>query len=63
MEEKIKIHCTDKDQYIEAEVLSRSDSWISALLPGPNKLNLQKIKANLYVGNLAGYEFVYKDNE
>ena len=61
MEEKIQLHCTDKDQFVEGSVLSRTDQFITVILPGPNKLTLKKIKPNMYVGNFMEFEFVYKD--
>ena len=57
----IKLHCTDNDKLVEAEIISQSDGWITAVMnPGDLKLTLKRTKPSLYVGQLHGYEFVYK---
>ena len=57
----IKLHCTDNDKLVEAEIISQSDGWITAVMnPGDLKITLKRTKPNLYVGQLHGYEFVYK---
>ena len=57
----IKLHCTDNDKLVEAEIISQSDGWITAVMnPGDLELTLKRTKPNLYVGQLHGYEFVYK---
>ena len=57
----IKLHCTDNDKLVEAEIISQSDGWITAVMnPGDLKLTRKRTKPNLYVGQLHGYEFVYK---
>ena len=57
----IKLHCTDNDKLVEAEIISQSNGWITAVMnPGDLKLTLKRTKPNLYVGQLHGYEFVYK---
>ena len=57
----IKLHCTDNSKIVDAEVVSESDGWITAVMnPGDLKLTLKRTKPNLYVGQLHGYEFVYK---
>ena len=57
----IKLHCTDNNKLVEAEIISQSDGWITAVMnPGDLKLTLKRTKPNLYVGQLHGYEFVYK---
>lgn len=59
---KIKVHCTDNDKIIQADVISQSDGWITVLLlPGDIKLTLRKTKPNLYVGQMHGYEFTWKN--
>lgn len=61
MNDTIDIHCTDKDQWITAKVVNWTDTWILCLVEGQVRLNLKKTKPNMYVGNLHGYEFVYKE--
>jgi len=59
---KIKVHCTDNDKLIEADVVSQSDGWITVLLqPGDIKLTLRRTKPNLYVGQMHGYEFTWNN--
>lgn len=58
----IKVQCTDNSKWIDASVVDQTDGWITVLLnPGNIKLTLKKTKPGLYVGNMSGYEFVYKD--
>lgn len=60
---KIKLHCTDNDKIVEAEIVNESDGWITAVMkPGDVKVTLKRTKPNVYVGQLHGYEFVYKLN-
>ena len=60
--ELIKIHCTDNDKWVDADVLNHTDGWLVALLkPGDVKIHLKKTKPGLYVGSSNGYEFVYKE--
>lgn len=59
--ENIKIHCTDNDKWITAKVINQTDGWLSVLMqPGDIKVMLKKTKPGTYVGNMAGYEFVYQ---
>ena len=59
----IKLHCTDNDKLVEAEIISQSDGWITAVMqPGSVKVTLKRTKPSIYVGQLHGYEFVYKLN-
>lgn len=59
----IKLHCTDNDKIVEAEIVNESDGWITAVMkPGDVKVTLKRTKPNVYVGQLHGYEFVYKLN-
>ena len=48
--ELIKIHCTDNDKWVDADVLNHTDGWLVALLkPGDVKVHLKKTKPGLYV--------------
>ena len=39
----IKLHCTDNDKLVEAEIISQSDGWITAVMnPGDLKLTLKR---------------------
>ena len=59
----IKLHCTDNNKTVEAEIINQSDAWITAVMkPGDIKVSLKKTKPDVYVGQLHGYEFVYNVN-
>ncbi len=46
--ELIKIHCTDNDKWVDADVLNHTDGWLVALLkPGDVKVHLKKTKPGL----------------
>tara|TARA_E500000318_G_scaffold94321_1_gene93667 strand:- start:21 stop:209 length:189 start_codon:yes stop_codon:yes gene_type:complete len=58
---KIKIHCTDNDKWLDAEIVNHTDSWMIVVTkPGDLKINLKKTKPGVYVGTVSGYEFVYQ---
>jgi len=58
---KIKIHCTDNDKWLDAEIVNQTDSWMIVVIkPGDLKINMKKTKPGVYVGTVSGYEFVYK---
>jgi len=58
---KIKIHCTDNDKWLDAEIVNQTDSWMIVVTkPGDLKINMKKTKPGVYVGTVSGYEFVYK---
>jgi len=60
--DKIKIHCTDNDKFINAIVVETSDKWLlTNIQPGDIRLQLRKTKPGIYVGNMLGREFVYKE--
>lgn len=63
MVDRIKIYCTDNDKWVDAKVVDYTDTWLIALIqPGDIKISLKKTKPNQYVGNMSGYEFVYKES-
>lgn len=57
----VKIHCTDKDEWLEAELVSRSGHNIIMTLQKQIRLNFVRLKPNLWVANHSGYEFVYNE--
>ena len=60
--DKIKIHCTDNDKFVEAVVVDKTDGWLlTNIQPGNLRLQLRKTQPGIYVGNMLGREFVYKD--
>jgi len=58
----IKVHCTDKDQYLEADLLGYQEGKFIDVV-----LNTVRIKlvfnGRIYVGNMAGLEFTSKAPE
>lgn len=59
--ETVKIHCTDKDQYLDASVISRNQHGIVMTLEnGSIRLRFVKMpNKNMYIANMSGYEFTY----
>ena len=56
-EDKIQITCVDKDQIVEAEVMTfKAKEYCTAVIAG-NKINM-RWNGRLYVGNAIGLEFV-----
>ena len=60
--DQIKIHCTDKDEWLEAELVSRSDNNIVMSIQNQIRLNFVRLKPGIWVSNFSGYEFVYKES-
>ena len=59
--EVVDIHCTDKDQWFKATIVSKSKhNIVMAIYDGKVRLNFALIKPNVYVASREGYEFVYK---
>lgn len=61
----LAIHCTDKNQDIDVEMLSyRPGVFLEVLVQGSIKMRMQYHKQNLvYVGNAAGLEFTIKEDQ
>jgi len=60
--ELIKIHCTDNDKWVDADVLNHTDGWLKKIKKqGDVKEHMKKTKQELYVRSSNGYEFVYKE--
>lgn len=59
--DQVKIHCTDKDQWLDAVIISRNQHGIVMTIEnGKIRLTFKKMPTkNLYVSALGGYEFVY----
>lgn len=61
--DKIRLHCTDNDQYVDAYILARRDKSFIEVAVNTVKVHLayRKGKNNnpgMYVGAMAGMEFV-----
>lgn len=59
----VKIHCTDKDEWLEAELVSRSGHNIVMIIQKQIRLNFVRLKPGVWVSNFSGYEFVYKESD
>ena len=58
-DEKIVVHCTDNDQDVEVTYVSQHNGIIRTDLQGM-PLYFKHHRANIYVGNMLGREFVMK---
>ena len=59
----IKLSCTDNDQIVDADVITKSDKGMVVLIkPGDIRIQLKSTRPGIYVGNFSGYEFVYKES-
>ena len=59
----VELHCTDNGKTVEAEIINQSDGWMTVLMkPGDVKVTLKRTRPDVFVGQLHGYEFVYKLN-
>ena len=57
----VKVSCTNSGKTVEAELLKMEKDRISVILPGFQKLVLNKTdKPHFYVGNQFGMEFTCK---
>jgi hypothetical protein len=55
-EENCKLHCTDKDQIVEAVVMQYTPKDYLTVVLATNKIHM-KWNGKLFVGNAAGLEF------
>jgi predicted transcriptional regulator len=60
---KVKIHCTDKDQWIEADIVNQSQKNIVMAIQKTVRLSFiqHPRKPKTWIANKGGYEFVYKE--
>jgi hypothetical protein len=61
----VTLHCTDKNQNIEADILNRRDGeFLEVVINQSVKVQLHYNKANrVYVGSAAGLEFTVKEDQ
>ena len=61
----ITLHCTDKNQNVEADILNRRDGeFLEVVINQSVKVRLQYNKSNrVYVGSAAGLEFTVKEDQ
>ena len=57
--ETITVHCTDNGQDVEMEYISQYNGVVRMSLQGM-PLNFHHHRANIYIANLLGREFVMK---
>jgi hypothetical protein len=61
---KVDLHCTDKGQYIEAEITNiREGAYLEAYIQDTIKVNMQYSKQHkTYIGSMGGLEFTLKES-
>ena len=61
----VTLHCTDKDQNVEAEIVNhRPEVFLEVVINSAIKMSMQYNKANtVYVGSAAGLEFTVKQDQ
>jgi hypothetical protein len=59
---KVKVYCTDKDRYVEADILNIREKQFVEVALNTVKVRLSYNKGE-YVGSMAGLEFVLKEDQ
>jgi hypothetical protein len=59
---KVKIYCTDKDRFVDADILNVREGQFVEVAMNTVKVRLNYNK-NDYVGSMAGLEFVLKEDQ
>jgi hypothetical protein len=59
---KIKLHCTDKNKNVEADILNHKPKAFLEVAINTVKLRMTYMN-NAYVGSMAGLEFVIKESD
>lgn len=59
---KIKVFCTDKDQYVDADILNHRPGLFLEVAINTVKIRMNHTK-NAYVGSMAGLEFVINEDQ
>jgi hypothetical protein len=59
---KIKVYCTDKEKFVDADILNVREKQFVEVAMNTVKVRLNYNK-NDYVGSMAGLEFVLKENQ
>lgn len=61
---KIMLHCTDKNVNVEAYILNHKKDIFLEVAVNTVKIRMNYIKnTKAYVGNMAGLEFVVREND
>ena len=60
-----RVHCTDNDQWVEADILSENDKNIVMIIQKTVRLSFHEHerKRGTWIANSNGYEFVYKQQQ
>ena len=59
---KIKVFCTDKDKFVDADILNYKPKAFLEVALNTVKVRMSYMN-NAYVGNMAGLEFVIKEDQ
>lgn len=59
---KIKVYCTDKEKFVDADILNVREKQFVEVAMNTVKVRLNYNK-NDYVGSMAGLEFVLKEDQ
>lgn len=59
---KIKVYCTDKEKFVDADILNVKEKQFVEVAMNTVKVRLNYNK-NDYVGSMAGLEFVLKEDQ
>jgi hypothetical protein len=59
---KIKVFCTDKDQYVDADILNHKPKQFLEVALNTVRIRMS-YKNNAYVGSMAGLEFVINEDQ
>jgi hypothetical protein len=59
---KIKVFCTDKDKFVDADILNYKPKAFLEVALNTVKLRMSYMN-NAYVGSMAGLEFVIKEDQ
>jgi hypothetical protein len=59
---KVKVFCTDKDRYVDADILNIREKQFVEVAMNTVKVRLNYNKTE-YVGSMAGLEFILKEGE
>ena len=59
---KVRVYCTDKEKYVDADILNVNYKKFVEIAMNTVKLRLIYIK-NEYVGSMAGLEFILKETD
>lgn len=59
---KVKVYCTDKDRFVDADILNVREGQFVEVAMNTVKVRLNYVKKE-YVGSMAGLEFILKEDQ